>query len=166
MSAEIKSMKPEGSQKARRSAARLAAVQGVYQIIAADQSARAVVEDFRVHPPGEWGEGERMVTPDPELMTAIIGGVEQRRADLEQLVSGAQKRSTGTADAPIPAPSEPLLLSVMLCGAYELLAHHEIDAPLVISEYLNVTHAFFDQGESKLVHAVLDKINKGVRDNG
>lgn len=159
MNAPQKDVKHTGSRKARRTAARLAAVQGVYQIIAAGQTARQVIEDFRDHPPEQamMGEsGENMVTPDATLMTAIIGGVEARRGDLEQLVTGTQNRSGGAV--------EPLLKSVLLCGAYELLAHHDTDAPVIISDYLDVAHAFFDQGEPKLVNAILDKIGKGVRD--
>lgn len=170
MSAKSFPAKPEGSQKARHTAARLAAVQGVYQMLANGQSAASVIVDMKSLPPGDGlDDAGRMVTPDGALMAAIINGVEARKDDLAQLITGAQNKRKSAADDTVltsPSPIEPLLKAVLLCGAYELLAHHETDVPLIITEYLDVTHAFYDQGESKLVNGILDKIGKNVRDNG
>ena len=170
MNAKTPKLKPEGSQKARRTAARLAAVQAVYQMLANGQRANAVIEDIKTRPPGDGLEDAgKMVTPDGALMAAIISGVDARRDDLAQLITGAQNRRNSIADDTVlapPASIEPLLRSILMCGAYELLAHHETDAPLIITEYLDVTHAFYDQGESRLVNGILDKISKGVRDHG
>lgn len=170
MSAKTPKLKREGSQKARHTAARLAAVQAVYQMLANGQRASAVIEDIKTFPPGDGlDDAGRMVTPDGALMAAIISGVEERKDDLAQLITGAQNRRKSTVDDTIPAspsPIEPLLRAILLCGAYELLAHHDTDVPLIITEYLDVTHAFYDQGESRLVNGILDKISKGVRDNG
>ena len=163
-------IKTEGSQKARHTAARLAAVQGVYQMLANGQSAASVIADMKTLSPGDGlDEAGRMVTPDSALMATIINGVETRRDDLAQLIAGAQHKRKSAADDTIqasPSPIEPLLRAILLCGAYELLAHHEMDVPLIIAEYLDVTHAFYDQGESRLVNGILDKIGKNVRDNG
>ena len=59
---------------------------------------------------------------------------------------------------------EPLLNAVFLCGAFELMVLQAIDFPVIISDYLHVTHAFFDKGEAKLVNALLDSIRQTVRD--
>jgi N utilization substance protein B len=45
------------------------------------------------------------------------------------------------------------------------LAHHDIDVPVIISDYLDITHAFYEGSESKLVNGVLDQISKAVRDS-
>jgi N utilization substance protein B len=58
---------------------------------------------------------------------------------------------------------EPLLTSILACGTYELLAHHETDAPIIISDYLHITHGFFAGPESKMVNGVLDAIAKEIR---
>ena len=50
-----------------------------------------------------------------------------------------------------------------MCGAWELLAHAEADTALIIAEYLNVAHAFYDQGEAKLIHAILDQVKAAIR---
>lgn len=151
---------------AARSAARLAAVQAVYQMTANAEPAASVIGGYRQYPPQESIEGERLVTPDAGLLSSIAQGVEARRGDLETLLAGTQKRRSGTGDDTVYAPYEPLLQSILLCAAYELLAHHDIDAPIIISDYLDVTHAFYDQGEAKLVNGVLDAIRKNVRDGG
>lgn len=166
MSTNKSHSKISGSPIAARSAARLAAVQAVYQMTANAETAASVLNGFKANPPHESVEGEKLVKPDPALLSSIAQGVEGRRGDLETLLSGAQKRRGGTGDDTVYAPYEPLLQSILLCAAYELLAHHDIDAPIIISDYLNVTHAFYDQGEAKLVNGVLDTIRKNVRDGG
>ena len=169
MNASGKNPKSKNSHNAQRTAARLAAVQAVYQMMANGQRATAVYEDLRARPPGDGLDGARMIAPDAALMSAIIGGVEERSGDLMQLIAGAQNKRNSAADdanSPQAVTIEPLLRSILLCGSYELLAHHETDVPLIISDYLEVTHAFYDQGESKLVNGILDKIGKSVRDNG
>ena len=170
MNASGKNPKSKNSHNAQRTAARLAAVQAVYQMMANDQRAAAVFDDLRTRPPGDGLDGgAQMVAPDAALMSAIIDGVEERGDDLMRLITGAQNRRNSTVDDTNPpqlSPIEPLLRSILLCGSFELLAHHETDVPLIISDYLEVTHAFYDQGESKLVNGILDKISKSVRDNG
>ena len=59
--------------------------------------------------------------------------------------------------------TDPLLQAVFLCGAFELMVLQAIDFPLIIADYLHVTHAFYDDGEAKLVNALLDSIRKTVR---
>jgi len=59
---------------------------------------------------------------------------------------------------------EKLLQSILLCGIYEIMAHSDVDAPIIINDYVDVAHAFYDGGESKLVNAVLDRATKNLRD--
>jgi len=145
----------KSSKKARSSAARLAAVQAVYQMLTNDQVASVVTEEFLSRRLGKPVDGIDMVVPDGTLFKSVVNGVETRKDDLIGLIKGAQKEGKSI--------SEPLLNAILLCGAYELLAHHDTDTPLVIAEYLHVTQAFYDQGESKLVNGILDHIGKSVR---
>ena len=78
-----------------------------------------------------------------------MAGVDGRREELETFI----KQHLPNFD-----DKELLLKSILLCGAYEILAHSDLDRALVISEYLHVAKAFFDGAESKLINAVLDKI--------
>lgn len=164
------------SRKARLSAARLAAAQAVYQMIANQQGAVSVTEEFIERRLGQPLDGAAMVMPDGVLFRDIVRGVDERRADLDELIQAAARKPDAalepeTAQDPeaaqneaVFAAHEPLLRAVVLCGAYELLAHGETDAPIIIADYLHVTHAFFDQGEARLVNAILDQIRRAVRD--
>ncbi len=149
--------KPQGSKKARASAARLAAVQAVYQIIANNQSSASVISEYKLYRLGKSIDGEDMVTPDGVLFQTVVDGVYQHMSMLEEMIGSAMTPAKRTK------PSEPLLLAILLCGAFELFANPDVDAPVIVSDYLNVTHAFYEQGESRLVNAVLDAIKKTVR---
>lgn len=149
--------KPQGSKIARASAARLAAVQAVYQILTNDQSAQSVISEYRLHRLGEAVDGMEMVTPDGILFQKIVEGVYDQMNMLEEMLVAALQKNGKTK------PSEPLLMAVLLSGAFELLMNTEVDAPVIVSDYLNVTHAFYETGESKLVNALLDAIKKAVR---
>lgn len=149
--------KGKGSQKARNSAARLVAVQCVYDMIITGHSAAEALEAYRDHRMSAPLEGVDYVPADFELLSKIVQGVETRRTDLLEMVQGALDKRQGSAQP------EALLRAVFLCGAYEMLAHADLDAPLLVAEYLAVSEAFFDEAETGLVHAVLDRLNKALR---
>lgn len=152
-----KSKKPQGSKIARASAARLAAVQAVYQVLTNNQSAQSVISEYRLHRLGETVDGVEMVTPDGILFQSVVEGVYERMNALEDMIVAALQKNQKSK------PSEPLLMAILLCGAYELLNNLDVDAPVILSDYLNVTHAFYEKGESKLVNALLDAIKTAVR---
>ncbi len=160
MSKREKSQEAGGSTAMRRTSARLAAVQAVYQMRAGGQDARQVVGEYRLFRLGKPVDGAALAAPDDTLFASIVSGLESRKDDVMSLVSGAlEGRHKGDA-----AALEPLLLGIMMCGAYELLAHHDVDVPIIIADYLDITHSFYDGGESKIVNAVLDRIAKNVRE--
>ena len=81
-------------------------------------------------------------------------GVQERRDDLNEILAANLSQSIEKTD--------PLLFSVLSCGVYELLDPEGVDTPIIINEYLNVTHAFYEGEESRLVNGVLDKIAKSL----
>lgn len=80
----------------------------------------------------------------------------------------AQDAEETPDEKPTPPPPEkelePLLKSILLCGVCELLEHQDIDAPLIINDYLNVTHAFYEQQQVNFVNGVLGKVSSVLRD--
>lgn len=146
--------KKEGSQKARNSAARLLAVQAVYQMHKNDQNAEDVIREFLEHRAGMEVDGENMVPPDKEHFSTVVRGVEEHIKQLQEMVALNRGKE---------GQIEPLLQAVFLCGGFELMALQAIDYPVIISDYLHVAHAFYDEGEAKLVNALLDSIRKTVR---
>lgn len=147
--------KPSSSAKARALASRLMAVQAYYQAEQNAQSLKSALDEYLQHRVGMEDEGEILLEPDGALLSQILLGVEERKSEFEDLVSTNLSNKE--------KKPELLLKAIMVCGAYELMAHTEIDAPIVINDYLNVTHGFFSDGEVKLVNAVLDKISSALK---
>ncbi|MCB1530128.1 MAG: transcription antitermination factor NusB [Rhodospirillales bacterium] len=152
-------MKKSPSSKARRSAARLMAVQAVYQMFMNGHDSKSIVEEYLQHRSGMDVEGEEMIKPDPDLFQTLTNGVAQHRAELEKIIKAAR---AGREDEQ-KAKTELLLGAVLFCGAYELKFHQDIDFPIIISDYLEVSKAFYDGKEPALVNAVLDKVRQAVR---
>lgn len=146
-------MSAKSSLKARLTAARLFAVQATYQAIQNKVPPLSLYDEYVMHNVGMDLEEGEMIHPEGILFKKILSGVTDRWSDIEQLL---KPRLTGP-------DVEPLLTSILVCGACELLAHHEIDAPIIISDYLHITHGFFAGPESKMVNGVLDAIAKELR---
>lgn len=144
---------------AKNKAARLMAVQAVYQMAVNNKPAPLVINEYVHLRKGMEIDGEKMVEPDESLFRDIVLGVAERQGDLTAIVEAnrpakeeGQKR-----------PDEPLLMAHFLCGAYELLSHQSVDSPVIISSYVDVAKAFFEGAEPGLVNAVLDSVRKVVR---
>ena len=149
--------KKTGSQKARNSAARLLAVQTVYQMHKNEQDAETAIKEYLEHRAGVDidGDGE-MVTPDQDHYALVVRGVTEHMAQLGEMITLNRGKELNK--------NEPLLNAIFLCGAFELMVLQAIDAPVIISDYVHVTQAFYEAGESKLTNALLDSIKKTVRD--
>lgn len=163
MSAKMSVKMKKPSAKAKRSAARLMSVQAVYQMFSGELDSEAIVKEYLEHRAGMEVEGEEMVKPDADLFKAITSGVEEHKAELEELIKEARGGKEDSQQEGQKAKTELLLGSVLLCGAYELKFHQDIDSPILISEYLEVSKAFYEGREPALVNAVLDKVRKTVR---
>lgn len=101
-------------------------------------------------------DGERLVAPDRMLLQKILMGVEDRRDDLAEMIKSNLKTQKD-------GDTEYLLQSILYCGAYEILAHHDVDTGIIINDYLDVAHGFYPESQVKLVNAVLDKLAKLLR---
>jgi len=153
-----KSAKP--SAKARALSARLSAVQAIYQHMQNDgQSLGQVIDDYLGKRAGMEINGETLVEPDGALMKKIVKAVAERKDELEEIIKANLK---GKEDK--SRKTEPLLQAILLAGTCELLVHQDIDYPVIINDYLHVTHAFYDKVEAGLVNGVLDPIAKLLRE--
>ena len=146
----------EGSKKARRSAARLAAVQVLYQIDFSEQPAKEALHDFINRRIGFEIDGDVIVPADRDLLTSIVNGVVDKKAEIDEIYKGQlAKKEKESID--------PILEAILKCGIYELMAHHDIDAPIIISDYMNVVKAFYEDGAPTMINAILDSVAKGLR---
>jgi N utilization substance protein B len=133
--------------------ARLAAVQGLYQIALTQHPAEQIIRDFRDHPP-ELEGGETLAGMDVELFSEIVTGVTQNAEALDETIKSA-------FDAKLsPDRVEILLRAILRAGAYELAHHAKISPGVIINDYVDIAHAYFDAKEPGLVNAVLDKLAK------
>jgi len=149
-----------GSDHTAKRLARLAAVQGIYQMELLPRSVKDIVRDFREHPSvllQELGEGETRPNIDQALFASIMTGVDENKDSIDVMIAGALDTKVSVDRIEI------LLRAIFRCGVYELHHHTDIASGVIINDYVDVAHAFFNAKEPGLVNAVLDKLSKNLR---
>ena len=149
-----------------RSAARLAAVQGLYQADATGASVDQIIKDFLSGRIGgiaivadedtEIESTVQLTEPDTELFVALMRAVQERGDDIDNMIKGSV--STGWPFERL----EMTLRAVLRAGSAELLTQSKIPAKVSISEFVDVAHAFYSGTEPGMVNAVLDRIAKAL----
>ncbi|MCX7889355.1 MAG: transcription antitermination factor NusB [Rhodobacteraceae bacterium] len=141
----------------RRSAARLYAVQALFQMEAAGQTAEAVTREFEAHRFGAIYDDDRMEEGDPDLFRRIVGAAVTWQARIDQMTDRALASAW-----PIDR-IDPVLRALFRAAGAEMV---EGGAPprVVISEFVEVAKAFFPEGrEAGFVNAVLDHMAREAR---
>ncbi|MCB9983154.1 MAG: transcription antitermination protein NusB [Rhodospirillales bacterium] len=151
MSKDQEQVEDTSSPKAKALSARLSAVQALYQMSQNEQSVRVVLDDYLHSRSGMEIDGQRLIAPDGALLKKILFGVDERRTELEAVIDANLKKDAQDRDV------EPLLRAILVCGAYELLVQ-DIDKAIIINDYLNVAHGFYERSEVALVNGVLDSV--------
>lgn len=147
----------EGSAKAKKAAARLAAVQVLYQMQVKGESADTALADFIKNRIGYQLDGDVFVPANKEILTNIVQGVAERLEDIDNIVENALAKGD-------KGDVELLLNNILRAGVYELISDTSVDTGIIINDYMNVTTAFYEGSESKIVNAILDKVAKQVRE--
>jgi len=140
-----------------RSAARLACVQALYQMDLAATDLNAVIDEFRNHRLTEEGGEATCAGADQEHFARVLKGVVARQRDIDPLVD--QQLAAGWRLVRIDS----ILRAVLRAATFELLELTEIPSRVIISEYIDVAHAFFSGEEPKVVNGVLDRIARKLR---
>ena len=140
-----------------RSAARLASVQALYQQEMESIPLPRLLKEFHDHRLGATIEEAEYVEAESDFFDDIVSGVEARRADIDEAIGA--KLATGWSLDRLDRP----MRAILRAGAYELIARPDVPVASVISEYVDVAHAFFDKRESGFVNGLLDAIAKEVR---
>ena len=140
-----------------RSAARLAAVQALYQHDMEGTPVPRLLKEFHDHRLGATIEDEQYHDAERDFFDDIVMGADARRDEIDRLISGklAEGWTLERLDRPMRA--------ILRAGAYELLARADVPVGSVISEYVDVAHAFYDKRESGFVNGLLDAVAKDVR---
>ncbi len=154
------SKKPSGA--TARGAARLLAVQALYQMEIRGGTADATIMEFLQHRTEIVDEDEDRkvrLEADKALFADLVSGVSKSREELMKIIDGCLDSKTSAVRL------EPLLRAILMAGAYELRSRSDIPAKATISEYMHLTDAFFDAKEPGLVNAVLDRLARVVRED-
>ena len=140
-----------------RSAARLAAVQALYQHDMEGTPVARLLHEFHEHRLGATIEDEKYHEAEQDFFDDIVTGAEARQSDIDTLISGrlAEGWTLERLDRPMRA--------ILRAGAYELIARADVPVATVITEYVDVAHAFYDKRESGFVNGLLDAIAKEAR---
>ena len=140
-----------------RSAARLAAVQALYQQEMEGTPVPRLLREFHEHRLGARIEDAQYVEAEQSFFDDIVSGVDARSAEIDEKISGklADGWSLDRLDRPMRA--------ILRAGAYELIARADVPVATVINEYVDVAHAFYDKRESGFVNGLLDAIAKEAR---
>ena len=140
-----------------RSAARLAAVQALYQHAMESTPLARLLDEFHRHRLGAEIEGDQYVQAEVDFFDGIVEGVIARYEEIDGLLA-AKLSETWTLER-----LDRTMLQILRAGAWELLARADVPTATVISEYVDVAHAFFEKREAKFANAVLDGVAKDVR---
>jgi N utilization substance protein B len=140
-----------------RSAARLAAVQALYQHEMESTPIPRLLHEFHEHRLGATIEDETYHQAEGDFFDDLVSGVQARRGEIDEKISAnlAEGWSLERLDRPMRA--------ILRAGAYELIARADVPVASVITEYVDVAHAFYDKRESGFVNGLLDAIAREAR---
>ena len=141
----------------KRSAARLAAVQALYQMDLAGTGLNEILAEFESHWLGGEVEGAQYRPAEAAFFRDIVGGVVREQAQLDPLIDKALQRGWPLKRI------ETVLRAILRAGAYELACRRDVPARVVTSEYVDVASAFVDKEETDMVNAVLDQLARELR---
>lgn len=148
---------PQATRSISRSAARLAAVQALYQLEMEGTPLAQLLHEFHEHRLGATIEDATYADAEQAFFDDLVTGANARRTEIDALVGG--KLAEGWSIERLDRPMRALLRA----GTYELLARPDVPVGTVINEYLDVAHAFYDKKEAGFVNGLLDAVAKDVR---
>jgi N utilization substance protein B len=146
-----------GRKANKRGAARLAAVQALYQMDLAGTGLNEILAEFESHWLGGEVEGAQYRPAEAAYFRDIVGGVLREQTRLDPLIDAALCRG-----GPLRR-IETLLRAVLRAGAYELACRADVPARVVVGEYTDVAAAFVDNEETGMLNAVLDQLAHQLR---
>lgn len=140
-----------------RSAARLAAVQALYQMEMEKTPIARLLTEFHHHRLGAEIEDEQYHEAEVDFFDDLVTGVNARREEIDALIES--KLASGWSLKRL----DKTMLQILRSGTYELLARADVPVGTVIDEYLDVAHAFFDEKDARFVNGLLDAAAKDAR---
>jgi transcription antitermination protein NusB len=147
----------EGRRANRRGAARLAAVQALYQMDLAATPLSEIFAEFESHRLGREVDGEEYLPAEAAFFRDVVGGVVADQRRLDPMIDQALQKGWPLKRI------ETVLRAILRAGAYELDQKRDVPARVVVAEYVDVANAFVDRVETGMVNAVLDQLARQLR---
>jgi len=142
----------------RRGAARLAAVQALYQMDIAGTDLNDILAEFESHWLGGEGEGDQYLPAEAAFFRDIVSGVVANQRKLDPTIDHALSKGWPLKRV------EALVRAVLRAGAFELTNRKDIPVRVIVSEYVDVANAFVDRDETGMINAVLDMLARNMRE--
>ncbi|MCF8477627.1 MAG: transcription antitermination factor NusB [Pseudolabrys sp.] len=141
----------------KRGAARLAAVQALYQMDMAGSGLNEILAEYESHWIGREVEGAQYLPAEAAFFRDIVSGVLREQVTLDPQIDEALARTWPLKRI------EAVLRAALRAGLYELAHRRDVPARVVVSEYADVAAAFVERDETGMVNAVLDQLARKVR---
>jgi N utilization substance protein B len=135
----------------------MAAVQAIFQWQEGEHGPAEIIDQFLKVRTGEQGEGGMRRDADRPLFKDVVEGTVAHKVELEQILTGALAQDWTWERV------DRLVRAILLAGAYELIHRKDVPPKVAINEYVEIAHAFYDQGEPSFVNSVLDRVARQSR---
>jgi N utilization substance protein B len=149
--------KPKVGEITPRTAARIAAVQALYQMDMAGTDVNDVISEFIEQRFEGDNRNETLATADRVFFADILRAVLRRQREIDPMID--EQLAAGWRLVRVDS----ILRAILRGGVAEILDRSDVPARVVINEYVNVAHTFFDDDEPRVVNGVLDKIARRIR---
>lgn len=144
----------------KRGAARLAAVQALYQMDVAGTGLLEISAEYEAYRLGKEVDGATYREADAQWFRAILSGVVQDQKTIDPVI-----RQALTDDWPL-SRLDSTLRAILRAGVYELMKRADVPVAVIVTEYVDIAKAFYTEEEPKLVNAVLDRVSRRIRNEG
>lgn len=144
----------------KRGAARLAAVQALYQMDVAGTGVLEIAAEYETYRLGKEIDGATYREADAQWFRAIISGVVSGQTALDPVIHDSL-----LDDWPL-SRLDSTLRAILRAGAWELMEKRDVPVAVIVSEYVDIARAFYADDEPKLVNAVLDRVARRTRGEG
>jgi N utilization substance protein B len=141
----------------QRGAARLAAVQALYQMELSGAGVLEIIAEYENFRLGQELDGDTYLKADASWFRSIVAGVVADQRHLDPMINAVLPD-----DYPL-SRQDAIVRSILRAGTFELLERKDVPIAVIVTEYVEIAQAFFDTEEPRLVNAVLDRIGKDVR---
>ncbi|MBW6420462.1 transcription antitermination factor NusB [Rhizobium sp. XQZ8] len=141
----------------QRGAARLAAVQALYQMDIGGTGVLEVVAEYEAHRLGQELDGDTYLKADPSWFRSIVSGVVRDQTKIDPVIRSSLEESWPLSRL------DSTLRAILRAGTFEVMERKDVPVAVIVTEYVEIARAFFEEDEPRIVNAVLDRIAKQVR---